>query len=148
PRDPHPFRTFPGGRSGHRDARDLIDEPLANRGAPLHGAPRPVTVRRRGRMARVRCVSEKIPPERRRASDSDRDRVLRVLREAAADGRIDLAEFEERSTLVHKARTLGELPGVTADLLPVDEQPVRLDPQPVMGLFTSLSRKGRWVAYP
>ena len=99
-------------------------------------------------MARVRCVSEKIPPERLRASDSDRDRVLRVLREAAADGRIDLAEFEERSTLVHKARTLGELPGVTADLLPVDEQPVRLDPQPVMGLFTSLSRKGRWVAYP
>lgn len=93
-------------------------------------------------------MSEQVPPERLRASDSDRERVLRVLREATADGRLDLEEFEERSTLVHEARTLGELPGVTADLLPVDQQPIRLDPQPVLGLFTTLSRQGRWVAYP
>lgn len=93
-------------------------------------------------------MNEKIPPERLRASNSDRERVLSVLREAAADGRIDLEEFEERSTLVHEARTLGELPGVTADLLPVDKQPIRLDSQPVMGLFTTLARRGRWVAYP
>jgi anaerobic selenocysteine-containing dehydrogenase len=35
-----------------------------------------------------------------------------------------------------------------ADLLPPDQQPIRLDPQPVLGLFSSLTRKGRWVAMP
>ncbi|MFD3688047.1 DUF1707 domain-containing protein [Nocardiopsis sp. NPDC058631] len=87
-------------------------------------------------------------PDRLRASDTDRERVLRVLRDAATDGRIDLEEFEERSSLVHEALTLGELPGVTADLLPAESQPIRLDPQPLVGLFGNAERRGRWVAYP
>jgi hypothetical protein len=93
-------------------------------------------------------VSEEVSPERLRASDTDRERVLKALRDAAADGRIDLEEFEERSSLVHEALTLGELPGITADLLPVERQPIRLDPQPLVGLFGSTARRGRWVAYP
>lgn len=93
-------------------------------------------------------MSEEVSPDRLRASNTDRDRVLKVLRDAATDGRLDLEEFEERSSLVHEARTLGELPGVTADLLPADQQPIRLDPQPVLGVFGQAERRGRWVAYP
>nr|WP_246405176.1 DUF1707 domain-containing protein [Nocardiopsis algeriensis] len=93
-------------------------------------------------------VSEEVSPHRLRASDSDRERVLKVLREAASDGRIDLEEFDERCSVVQSARTLGELPAVTADLLPLEEQPLRLDHQPALGLFGSASRRGRWVAYP
>jgi hypothetical protein len=53
-----------------------------------------------------------------RASDADRDIVLRVLGEAYAEGRIDGEEFDERTDIVHRAKTLGELPGVLADLVP------------------------------
>ena len=93
-------------------------------------------------------MSEQVPPERLRASDSDRARVLDALREAVADGRIDMDEFTERSDRVQAARTLGELPEATADLLPADRQPIRLDPQPVLALMSTLTRRGRWVAYP
>ncbi len=101
-----------------------------------------------GGSLRVGGVSEQVPPERLRASNTDRERVLRVLRDATADGRLDLEEFEERSSLVHEARVLGDLPGVTADLLPAEQQPIRLDPQPALGVFGAVERKGRWVAYP
>jgi len=53
-----------------------------------------------------------------RASDRDRDVVLRVLGEAFADGRLDRAEYDERSDATAKARTLGELPPLLADLAP------------------------------
>jgi hypothetical protein len=89
-----------------------------------------------------------VSPARLRASDADRERVLKVLRDATADGRLDLEEFEERSSLVQGARTLGELPGVTADLVPADQQPIRLDPQPMLGVFGRAARRGRWVARP
>ena len=53
-----------------------------------------------------------------RASDADRDIVLRVLGEAYAEGRIDNEEFDERSDTAHRAKTLGELPKVLDDLVP------------------------------
>lgn len=56
-----------------------------------------------------------------RASDADRDVVLRVLGTAYADGRLDADEFDERTTGVQEARTLGELPAYLRDLLPVSE---------------------------
>lgn len=92
-------------------------------------------------------MSEELSPADLRASDTDRERVLRVLRDATADGRLDLEEFEERSTQAQEAKTLGELPGITADLLTAEKQPIRLDPQPIMGVFSNLSRTGRWVAH-
>jgi len=54
-----------------------------------------------------------------RAADVDRDLVHRVLAEAFADGRLDRQEFDERSERVVAIRTLGELPGVIADLVPL-----------------------------
>ncbi|TDQ54808.1 DUF1707 SHOCT-like domain-containing protein [Actinorugispora endophytica] len=92
-------------------------------------------------------MNERVPPARLRASDADRERVLRALREAAEDGRLDLEEFSERSDRVHEARTLGELPEVTRDLLPPERQPLRLDTAPVSALFRNDGRAGRWVVH-
>ncbi len=51
-----------------------------------------------------------------RASDADRERVAEVLREALAEGRLDMAEFEERLDATYSARTYGELAPITRDL--------------------------------
>ncbi|TDT40741.1 uncharacterized protein DUF1707 [Streptomyces sp. BK208] len=51
-----------------------------------------------------------------RASDADRERVAEVLREALAEGRLDMTEFEERLDATYKARTYGELAPITRDL--------------------------------
>jgi hypothetical protein len=53
-----------------------------------------------------------------RASDADREVIHGVLAEAFADGRLDRAEYDERSTSVLAVRTLGELPPLVADLVP------------------------------
>ncbi|WP_283135510.1 DUF1707 SHOCT-like domain-containing protein [Rhizohabitans arisaemae] len=87
-------------------------------------------------------------PEELRASDADRERVVDVLREAAADGRITAVEHEERIERVYRARTLGELVVVTADLLAPDEQPLQMDTRPVSVFFRSDERKGRFVVPP
>ncbi|MFR0352837.1 DUF1707 SHOCT-like domain-containing protein [Streptomyces sediminimaris] len=51
-----------------------------------------------------------------RASDADRERVAEVLRDALAEGRLDMAEFEERLEATYRARTYGELTPITRDL--------------------------------
>jgi hypothetical protein len=80
-----------------------------------------------------------------RASDADREQVAEVLREAVADGRLDMEEFEERLSAVYSARTLGDLVEVTADLVPPDQQPLRLDGGQVSAIFKKEQRDGRWV---
>jgi hypothetical protein len=55
-----------------------------------------------------------------RASDADRERVAEVLRDALAEGRLDMEEFEERLEATYKARTYGDLAPITRDL-PVGE---------------------------
>ena len=60
-----------------------------------------------------------------RASDAEREQVAERLREAVAEGRLDMEEFEERLGAAYQARTHGELtplvrdlpaPGTTADV--------------------------------
>lgn len=67
-----------------------------------------------------------------RASDADRDVVLGALGEAYAEGRIDAAEFDERTSAVQAARTLGELPAFLNDLVP----PTNTAPHPPAALST------------
>jgi hypothetical protein len=55
---------------------------------------------------------------RLRASDRDRDVVLRVLADGYADGRLTREEYDERSATTATARTLGELPALVEDLVP------------------------------
>ena len=54
-----------------------------------------------------------------RASDAERDLVQQMLAGAFAEGRLDREELDERSDAVDTARTLGDLPPIVADLVPV-----------------------------
>ncbi|GAA3577696.1 DUF1707 domain-containing protein [Nonomuraea rosea] len=84
-------------------------------------------------------------PHELRASDADRERIAQVLQDAHADGRLSFDELEERLGTLYAARTLGELAGLTADLLPAEEQPINLDGRPVSAIFKKEQRGGRWV---
>lgn len=59
-----------------------------------------------------------------RCSDADREKVAAQLREHYAEGRLDLDEFQERTSVVYAAKTFGDLEPLTADLpaRPVQEQ--------------------------
>ena len=85
-------------------------------------------------------------PSDLRASDVDRERVVAVLAEAASDGRLTLDEHAERVQRAYRARTLGELAGLTRDLMPPGEQPLQLDDSRTVAVFfSSARREGRWV---
>jgi hypothetical protein len=51
-----------------------------------------------------------------RASDSDRERVVDILRGAYTEGRLTLDEFDERTTAAYAARTWSQLRELTGDL--------------------------------
>lgn len=85
-------------------------------------------------------------PHDLRASDADRERVVALLAEAVGDGRLTLEEHAQRVEEASAARTLGELAGLTTDLVTPDAQPLRLDgARPVVALFSGQRREGRWV---
>lgn len=53
-----------------------------------------------------------------RAGHEDRERAVRALGEAFAQGRLEVDEFDERTAAAYAARTLDELDGLLADLWP------------------------------
>ncbi|TQL56268.1 DUF1707 SHOCT-like domain-containing protein [Propioniferax innocua] len=76
-----------------------------------------------------------------RASDSDRDAVSGVLRNAEADGRLDAAELADRLDALGRARTYSDLDDVVRDLTstlpsefldpsPTDPEPARVGSVP------------------
>ena len=75
-----------------------------------------------------------------RAADADRERVAEVLRDALAEGRLDMAEFEERLEQTYQARTYGELAPITRDL-PV----AGVTPPPVVSLRKDAAVEGSWA---
>ncbi|WFB11764.1 DUF1707 domain-containing protein [Streptomyces sp. LX-29] len=97
-----------------------------------------------------------------RASDAERERVAEALREAVAEGRLDMDEFTERLDAAYRARTHGELEPLVRDLpapgtVAAVARPAPAVPAPgdrvggppssrrgiaVMGGF---SRRGRWT---
>lgn len=60
-----------------------------------------------------------------RASDDDRDVVLHALERHLAAGRINLDEFDQRSTAALTAVTLDDLAPLTADLPALRDEPAR-----------------------
>jgi hypothetical protein len=91
-------------------------------------------------------VTYRPAPRDLRASDFDRDRVISLLAESAADGRLTNEEHAERVERASQARTLGELAVLTTDLVGPDAQPIRLHGRrAVTGIFGRDSREGRWV---
>lgn len=92
-----------------------------------------------------------------RAADADRERVAAVLRDAAAEGRLDLSELDDRLGLVYAAKTYGDLEPLLRDLPGVLDAPVSppgLDPPAAyppasrggVAIFSEFTRKGRWSA--
>jgi Flp pilus assembly protein CpaB len=51
-----------------------------------------------------------------RASDAEREKTVQTLQHALGEGRITMAEFEERVATAYAARTRAELDVLTADL--------------------------------
>jgi uncharacterized protein DUF1707 len=91
-------------------------------------------------------VTSRPAPRDLRASDADRDQVIELLGQAAADGRLTLDEHAERAGRAHEARTLGDLAALTADLAAPAGQPIRLHGRrAVAGVFGREQRDGRWV---
>ncbi|MEV5877866.1 DUF1707 domain-containing protein [Streptomyces sp. NPDC052101] len=103
-----------------------------------------------------------------RASDADRERVAEVLRDALAEGRLDMEEFEDRLEALYKARTYGELTPLTRDLptagAAAAPAPVSFTKQPArdgswagrivggegsstggVAILSGFERKGRWT---
>ena len=60
-----------------------------------------------------------------RASDDDRDAVLRALERHTAVGRLNLAEFDQRSTAALNAVTLDELAALISDLPKLPDESAR-----------------------
>ncbi|MET7735134.1 DUF1707 domain-containing protein [Streptomyces sp. NPDC005402] len=75
-----------------------------------------------------------------RASDADRERVAEVLRDALAEGRLDMEEFEERLDATYKARTYGELAPITRDL------PVGQVAAPKVDMLKRPEADGSWAS--
>ncbi|MFD5418765.1 DUF1707 domain-containing protein [Streptomyces sp. NPDC127069] len=101
-----------------------------------------------------------------RASDADRERVVERLRDAVAEGRLDMEEFEERLEAAYKSRTYAELEPLTRDLpAPESSSALSYAPGPVsatssswqsriggtsasssaVAVMSGFQRKGRWT---
>ncbi|HEX6328446.1 MAG TPA: DUF1707 domain-containing protein [Jiangellaceae bacterium] len=76
-----------------------------------------------------------------RVGDADREAAAEQLRTAVADGRLELAELDERLGAVYSARTRAELAAVTTDLEPVvaDTRPLTLRTE-----SGTIKRTGHW----
>jgi hypothetical protein len=101
-------------------------------------------------------LPERIDPRQMRASDADRERVAEVLRTAAAEGRLDLDEVDERLYAVYAARTYAELEPITRDLPTTSSAPVPMDgvpPRPgevpatgtAVAVMSGFTRRGPWI---
>jgi hypothetical protein len=85
-------------------------------------------------------VPAHVPQAEMRASDADRERVVNVLRAAAADGRLAPEEFSQRARAAWSARTFGALALLTADLAERAQDVIRIGQR-----GGSVRRAGRWV---
>lgn len=99
--------------------------------------------------------SDKLLPQQLRASDQDRERIAEVLRTAAADGRLDLDEMDERLSAVYAARTYADLEPLVRDLPSHATAPAPAVgvPRPLesarrgwaVAVLSGANRRGPWV---
>jgi hypothetical protein len=74
-----------------------------------------------------------------RAADADRERIAERLRQSHAEGRLDLAEFQQRLERCYESKTIGELRELVSDLPRQDED---------TGRSVGWSRAWRWRLLP
>lgn len=94
-------------------------------------------------------VTGRVPAEDIRASHADREQVVDVIRDAAAEGRLSPEELDQRVGSALEAQTLGDLAKLTRDL---PDQPQRGDSpvltKDVVRIEKRIGRvewKGTWV---
>jgi hypothetical protein len=76
-----------------------------------------------------------------RASDADRQRVADRLQQSLNEGRLTLAEYDERVRQSYEARTYGDLKALLTDLPASQRQQL----EPVTSKPPARDRTGRWV---
>ena len=83
-----------------------------------------------------------------RASDPEREQAVTRLREAAAEGRLTLEEFAQRTDRAYTAKTSDDLAELTSDLPATpDVEPAastRGSRRLTLAIFGGSDRKGRW----
>ncbi|WP_393916181.1 DUF1707 SHOCT-like domain-containing protein [Halostreptopolyspora alba] len=82
-----------------------------------------------------------------RVADSDREAVAELLRAAVTEGRLDLAELDERLSAAYAAKTRADLEPLTADL-PAPDPAGPAPDAPPLELRTksgTLKREGYWL---
>jgi len=94
-------------------------------------------------MAQVPVYSVVVSTDRpdMRISDAERERVVAQLNAAVTEGRLTLAEFEERVYGVLRSRTMGEIEPYVGDLPQKAAGPERLE---IRNQASNLKRQGRW----
>jgi hypothetical protein len=79
-----------------------------------------------------------------RISDAERELVVAQLNAAVSEGRLSLAEFEERVDGVLRSRTFGEIEPYVGDL--PQKGPIAVPEQiEIRNRSSSLKRQGRWT---
>lgn len=85
------------------------------------------------------------PGTRLRTSDTEREHVAEILRAAMTEGRIDLAEGEERLAAAYAARYRDELAPLTADLPDGGRAALARTPQARAATRRSLQRHASFI---
>src|SRR5690242_10146826 len=100
-------------------------------------------------------MSDQLPELR--ASDSDRERTVEVLRHAASDGQLTVDELEDRVSAAYGSRTKRELEQLTADvsptLTPATDSNLTVKEGPggdrwVISIMGGHEKRGRWRVAP
>ncbi|MET0900692.1 MAG: DUF1707 domain-containing protein [Mycobacterium sp.] len=83
-----------------------------------------------------------------RAADDDRIQVAQLLTDAAAQGRLDLTEYEDRLAKAYAATTYTELDQLSADLPGIaNTRRGACQPAPstvLLAIMSGFERRGRW----
>src|SRR3954454_21064591 len=84
-----------------------------------------------------------------RAADTDRIQVAQLLTDAAAKGRLQLGEYEQRLAKAYAAQTYEELDRLTEDLPEADASHRRGASKPapktlLLAILSGFERRGRW----
>jgi Domain of unknown function (DUF1707) len=94
-------------------------------------------------------MSDSVPQDSSlRAADTDRIQVAQLLTDAAAQGRLDLGDYEDRLTRAYAAKTYGELDELSADLPWIaNTRRGACMPAPstlLLAIMSGFQRRGRW----
>nr|WP_023588491.1 DUF1707 domain-containing protein [Streptomyces thermolilacinus] len=120
-------------------------ERLPDRPQDPHDPDRPQGAHTPGRSAAGAGAASGAGPAAMRASDTEREGIAERLRDALAEGRLDMAEFEERLDAAYRAKTRGELVPLVSDL-PAPGEGAPAAPVPTGGWGVASREEGGWAA--